>query len=107
MRRHLIGIIALSLLVGAVAFWIWPPRGSWQGQLEAACWRVGALAAVIWLAYDQVKRMPGWLLGLLLAFLVIVALRPRVALLAIPIIVALAILRPRFGRREGRSEGDR
>ena len=98
MRRHLIGIIALLLLVGGVVFWIWPPRGSWQGQLEAACWRVGALAAVIWLAYEQVQRMPAWFWVSLPALVVVLAKWPRWFLLAVPIVLALAILKPRVGK---------
>jgi hypothetical protein len=97
-RRHLIGIIALLCLLGYLAFRIWPPQETWQQVLEGGCARGGALAAVAWLAYPDIRRMPGWLWGVLLAILVVVAIRPRTVLLAIPVIVALAILRPRFGR---------
>ncbi|OHB71269.1 MAG: hypothetical protein A2V70_08990 [Planctomycetes bacterium RBG_13_63_9] len=99
MRHHAIGIIALLLLCGAVYFWIWPPEGVGR-QLEAACWRGGALAIVLWLAFADVQRMPPWLFGLFLAMVVIVALKPRTAMLAVPVIIALAVLRPRFGRRQ-------
>ena len=101
MRRHLIGIIALLMLLGVVYFRICPPEeaSTWAKQLEAACSRGGALAAVIWLAYVEIHRLPAWIWGLLLAVLVVVAIRPRTALLAIPMIVVLAILRPRIGRK--------
>ena len=55
---------------------------------------------MIWLAYTDIRRLPAWLFGLLLAIVVLVALRPRAALLALPVIIALAILRPRFGQRQ-------
>ncbi len=100
MRRHALGIIALLCLVGTVVFWLQPPRDAWQAQAEAACWRGGTLAALLWLAFDQLQRLPGWLLGLLLASVAIVAIRPKTALLAIPLLIVLAILRPRFGRRK-------
>ena len=99
MRRHLIGIIALLSLLGAVAFWIWPPQSAFGIQLKAACARGGALAAVVWLAFPDVRRMPAWLWGILLGILVVVAIRPKAVFLAIPIIIALAILKPRIGRR--------
>ncbi len=100
MRRHLIGIIAIMLLVGAVIFWIWPPTAQgWQIQLEAACWRLGALMAVLWVAYPQVYHMPAWLLAMLPLLVVVLAIRPRWFLLALPIIIALAILKPQIGRR--------
>ncbi len=99
MRRHLLGMIAVLLLAGAVVFWIWPPEGAAGQQFEAACWRVGALVAVFWLAYPQLHRVPSWLWPSLTVSLVVLAVRPKYFLLAVPIIVALAVLRPRFGRR--------
>ena len=97
MRRHLIGIIALLSLLGAVAseIKIWQP----SGVLQSGLYRGGVVAAVAWLAYPDVRRMPGWLWGMLFGILVVVAIRPRAVLLAVPIIIALAILRPRIGRR--------
>ena len=100
MRRHLLGIIALLLLAGAAVYWIWPPEGSAAQQFEAACWRVGALMAVLWLAYPQLLRLPGWLWPGLTMLLMILAIRPKYFLLAVPVIVALAVLRPRLGRRK-------
>jgi hypothetical protein len=98
-RRHLIGILALLLLLGAGVFWIWPPQGAWSGQLEAACWRGGALASVIWLAYTDVRRMPAWF-WLSLPLLTVVLVRwPRRFLYVIPVIIALAILKPQARRR--------
>ncbi len=99
MRRHLLGIVAVLLFAGAVAFWIWPPEGAAAQQFEAACWRVGALVAVFWLAYPQLYRVPSWLWPALTVSLAVLAIRPKYFVLAVPIIVALAILRPRIGRR--------
>lgn len=100
MRRHLIGIIALLLLVGAVYFWVWPPQGSFQTQMEAACWRAGALALVIWLAYGDVHRMPAWFWLSLPVLVIVLAKWPKRVVYVIPIVLALAILRPRVGRRQ-------
>jgi hypothetical protein len=100
MRRHLIGLLAFLLWLGAAWFWLWPPEGSAvAAQLESACWRMGALAAVIWVAYSDIHRMPRWLWSIFLLVLVAVALRPRLTVLAIPLIIALAILRPKWGAR--------
>ena len=99
MRRHAIGIIALLLLACAVVFLIFPIGNvAWQEPLGSACCRVGALMAALWLAYPDMHRVPTWLWGTLFAILVVVAIRPRTVFLAVPIIVALAILRPRIGR---------
>ncbi len=94
MRRHVIGILALLLLLGAVACWMraW---GRDCPQLEAACWRVGALLAVLWLAYDEVHRLPAWLFGVVPVLLVILALRPRWFLFFLPLLLLLAFVWPR------------
>ena len=99
MRRIAIGIIAVLLFVGAVYFHVCPPAGAAWTQLEAACWRVGALMAVVWLAYPEVARLPGWLLGVVPILGVVLALRPKYLLIAVPIVIAMAILKPRARRR--------
>jgi len=100
MRRHLIGILALLLWLGAAWFYLHPPEGV-AVQFEAACWRMGAMATIIWFAYDDIQRMPRWLWGVGLVVLVAVAAKPKLALLFIPLVVALAILRPKWGRAKG------
>jgi len=99
-RHHLIGIIALLLLLGALASLIWPLAGSFGAQLPGACLRVGAVVGAWWLAYNELRRVPAWLWIALLSVAVVVAAKPRVAVFAIPIILVLAILKPRLGRRK-------
>ena len=99
MRRIAIGIIAIVLFVGAAYFHARPPEGAFWTQLEAACWRVGALMAVIWLAYPEVARLPAWALGMVPILGLVLALRPKYLLLAVPIVIAMAILKPKVRRR--------
>lgn len=96
MRRHAIGILALALIGGAIACWIWPPQENWEKGVQAACWRMGAMTAVLWLAYPEVKRLPGWIWGVLPVLLAILAVRPKWFLVALPIVIALAVLKPRL-----------
>jgi len=100
MRRHLIGIIAFVLLLLAVACWIWSWGRDWP-QLEAAFWRVGAMLAVVWLAYDELKRLPAWLLGAVPVLLVILALKPRWFLFFLPLLLLLAFVWPRAKNSPG------
>lgn len=94
MRRHLIGIIALLLFVGVlVSLYYEAP------QFTAACSRVGVLMAVLWLAYNELQRLPERLWRPLLVGALVLAIRPKLIVWAIPLIVALAILKPRFGKR--------
>ena len=55
--------------------------------------RMGALLLAAWLAYEDVQRLPGWLLVLLPVVLIVIVRWPRVLLLLIPALVVLAILR--------------
>jgi hypothetical protein len=100
MRRHVIGILAVALFAGAAAFWIWPPANGYEA-LQSACWRAGALAAAVWLSYDEIQRLPGWFLAVLPVLLVFVLVFRKWFLVLIPLALALAILRPRVSKREG------
>ncbi|MBN1590125.1 MAG: hypothetical protein JW888_11465 [Pirellulales bacterium] len=91
MRRHAIGIIAVGLLAGAAGLWLWLP-GDDHTVLEAAFWRVGAVMAVFWLAYPDVRRLPAWALALAPLALVVVAIRPRRFVYLLPVLAAIAFL---------------
>jgi len=95
MRRHAIGLIAIVLLVIAVIMQI----GQWEdpnaADLESVCLRIGAVMAVIWLAYDHLQRAPAWLWWALPVLLIVLARRPQWLLLLVPLVIALAILRPK------------
>lgn len=97
MRRHVIGLITGVLFLAALYLSLWPLEGSANNQfLLGALVRVGALMAVIWLAYHELCRLPAWLWAVLPALLAVAAVRPRWFLLALPIVIALAILKPRM-----------
>ena len=93
MRRHATGIIAIVLLAGAAALWLWPPTGGSHPAVEAAFWRVGAVMAVLWLAWPDLHRLPAWLWGVLPFLFVLLALRPRWFIYLIPVLMAIGILR--------------
>ncbi len=93
MRRTAIGLIALVLLATATALWAASVSG--YEAFHGACARVGAVMAVAWLAYDQIARLPTWILAAVPALLVILAIRPKWLLVAIPLVIAIAILKPR------------
>ncbi len=95
MRRHAIGIIAIVLLLGAGALWIWPLEGTWYLPLKSACTRLGPCMAVLWLAYPEVKRLPAWLLPTIPLLIVILAVKPKWFLIALPIVILMVIIRPK------------
>jgi hypothetical protein len=101
MRRTALGILAATLVTGAVLLSIWQPEGpNWRGWVLPACVRMGAITTILWMAWDDLHRLPQWLLSTILVSLILVTLRPKLFLLIIPLVVILAIIRPRFGRRK-------
>lgn len=95
MRRNILGISAAALLLAAGAVWLWMP----QAELTLAfCWRGGALLAVAWLAYEDVQRLPGWLLLAVPAVLIVVARWPRLIVAIVPLLLVLALLRRMAGK---------
>jgi len=102
MRRFAVGAIAIVLLLIAVVLQI----GQWEdpnaADLESACLRIGAVMAVIWLAYEHLHRVPAWMWFALPVFLVALAKRPQWLLFLVPLAIALALLRPRANSRRAR-----
>jgi len=106
LRRHILGAIVLVLLAGAAAFWFFPPEGMLGKLTEAACWRLGPLALVVWIAYWEILRLPGWVLSVLPFLAAVVVIRPRWLWLAIPLVIALAVLWPRTPAKKRQGSAD-
>jgi len=85
------------LLLAAAALWAWPLRGL-PDAFQGGCVRAGLLFAAVWLAYDQVQRLPGWVVATFPVLLVLLIVRPRWFLYALPLVVALSVLGRRWKR---------
>lgn len=97
-RRRLIGVLALLLLLcGVWHAWARPASYAWQ-PVAAGCLRVGLLLLAVWLAYAELQRVPSWLWGTMLCGLVLIAWRPRLAVVLLPIFGLMIGLRA-LGRR--------
>lgn len=81
-------------IVSAVLFAI-PLLFQVDGILQAACIRVGVLTAVFWLAYNEVTSLPPWLLRIVLITAAVVAIRPKLLLFVLPVLLVMAVVRPR------------
>lgn len=95
--RAAIGMFAVLLLI--VAFFT---RHQVDDAFSGACVRVGVMMGIWWFAYPQVQNVPRWLAvtgGLLL---LVVMLRPKLLIFAVPIVIVLWILRPRTPKRTPR-----
>ena len=91
------------LAIGAVLYFRADKSSVVMADLEATCLRIGPLLVAIWLAYEQLKRIPVWLWCTLPVIVLVAATRMRWALwLLVPLIVAAAILKPRVWPRRDR-----
>jgi hypothetical protein len=100
MHRPTVGILAIVLLIAAGFLYLWPDTGTNQQQLLSACLRIGAMLGALWLALPQVnKPRSWWILGATFLTVLIVARFPRLFWIPLVALIALAILRPRFGAR--------
>ena len=73
MRRRILAGAAVVSLVAAAAIWFWRP----EWELELAFFsRTGGVLLAAWLAFDDVQRLPGWLLLLLPVLLIVSADKP-------------------------------
>jgi hypothetical protein len=91
--RAAIGLFAAVLLIAGVV-----TRNQVDDAVSGAFLRVGVMMAIWWFAYPQVQRVPRWLGIAGGVVLVLVVLRPKLLLLAIPILIVLWLLRPRKPR---------
>ena len=90
MQRRILATSAVVLLLSAVVLAIWWP----EAELTLAfCWRTGGVLAACWVAFDDIQRLPNWLLLTLPVLLIVLAKWPKFFLLAAAILVGLAVLR--------------
>jgi len=90
MRRNILAGSAITLLVSAVAIYFWWP----DAEIPlACCWRGGAILAAAWLAFEDVQRLPNWLLLLMPVLFIILVRWARLLWLVIPVLIAWAVVR--------------
>ena len=92
MPRHLIGLIAAILLLGAVVLFVLSPSGFWA-QTDAFLIRLGAIVFFFWLAWNDLRRIPSWLLVTLPVAAIVLARWPRWFLVLIPALIVIGFLR--------------
>lgn len=97
MRRRLLGLTAIAsfLLSAACFWWLGGENGTAYGE---GCLRAGVMLSVVWLAFDQLERLPGWLLAAAPAMLLVLVFRPKWFFFLLPLVLLIVILRPRHRR---------
>ena len=98
MQRRILGGLAILAIVAAVVIWWWWPEA--VGPMTF-CWHIGAILAAAWLAYDDIQRLPNWLLLALPVLLIVLVKWSKLLLLFIPALIVWAILRRLLWAAEG------
>ena len=98
-RRALIALMALVLLAIGIALWLDGATGAGAVEAQAQCLKLGVLCALVWLAYPELMKLPGWLFPALFCT-ALAAYRWRWLFALVPIIAAAGwLLQPRRTRR--------
>jgi hypothetical protein len=95
MKRHLLGIIALGLILSGIVGLYWGFSANSQSAMAAGVGlRAGLVLGALWIAFPQLmqlaRALPSWLLGLLAAGLLIVVIRPQMMSLVLIVVAVLA-----------------
>ncbi len=85
--------MAIGLLAAGITLWL-----SNFAEAGAAFIRVGMVMLAVWLAYRDMQRIPVWMFGAGVMGLAIVAWRPKLIIIVLPVLVAFWFLRPRASR---------
>ena len=83
-----IGIVLLLVRVFLAAF-LGHDFSAKEANFAACCLRAGILMTVLGLAWDSVMKIPVWLLLITPVICALLIFRPRIALFAAPILIAL------------------
>ncbi|WP_146434858.1 hypothetical protein [Blastopirellula retiformator] len=97
--RTKIGLVAIiCCVIGAALFLVDDPTSSLE-HFQGALIKVGGVFALLWLAYPQITKLPVWLSLAIVLIAITTAVASSVwkkaALVAIPVLIVLWMLRPR------------
>jgi hypothetical protein len=99
MHRPTLGVISLVLIIGGAFFMLRPIDGdSYMGAISV---RAGLVLGSVWVALPNIRRAPRWLLWAVSVLAVVLIVRPRLLLYALPVAAVAALLggTGRQGRR--------
>jgi hypothetical protein len=102
MRRTVLGILAVICLVGGVALLWFGPADETYLMFGSSGLRIGLVLGAFWLAYPQLSYVPWWFVQALLVGAVVVAVRPRMALIVLPLLLTIWLIRPRKRKEPSR-----
>ena len=94
MRRGVLGIIALAFIVTGVWFLVFPPTESVASAAAGSSVRIGFVLGALFLAWPHLERIPKSIYVSLFFFAMVVAVRPKLVILALPALLVYWLVKP-------------
>ncbi|MDH3259535.1 MAG: hypothetical protein OEM84_01045 [Acidimicrobiia bacterium] len=95
MHRPTLGVISLVLIIGGAIVMLRPIDG--DSYLGAISVRSGLVLGSIWVALPNIRKAPSWLLSSVGLLAIVLIVRPRLLLYALPVAAVVAF----FGATAG------
>lgn len=89
MHRPTLGVISLVLIIGGAILMLWPISD--DSYLGAISVRAGLVLGAIWVSLPNIRRAPSWLLWAISVLAVVLIVRPRLLLYALPVAALVAL----------------
>lgn len=90
MHRPTLGIISLVLIMGGAILMLRPIGG--DSYLGAISVRAGLVLGAIWVSLPNIRRAPRWLLSAIAVLAMVLIVRPRLMLYALPVAAVVALV---------------
>lgn len=90
MHRPTLGVISLVLVIGGAILMVRPING--DTYLGAISVRAGLVLGAIWVSLPNIRRAPGWLLWAVAVIAIVLVVRPRLLLYALPVAALVALV---------------
>ena len=103
-RRGFVGVVAGVLIIMGIVLWILG-LGHEKNLVYyyGACWRLGPVLALWWLAWNEVRKVPSWAFISIPIIVVAMLIHKKLLLVAIPLAILLSLMNhPRLRRWFGR-----
>lgn len=110
MKRLLLGVVSLLLVLTWLVLYLQADTSNWSSSVASGCLRAGLVLGALWLAFPQVlqilSRLPLWMMGVAGVGLLVMIRWPKSAVVVVPGMLALWVLRPRPAQKApGRGSG--
>jgi hypothetical protein len=102
MHRPTLGVISLVLIIGGAILMMRPIDG--DSYLGAISVRAGLVLGAIWVSLPNIRRAPRWLLLAVSVLAIVLIIRPRLLLYALPVAALVALVGATSRSKERRPE---